>query len=247
MRLLLASTSPARRALLDALGVPYAVEAPGVDEDVPAGHAGGVGGADARPAEGARGGSATPGALVLGADQLAEVDGRALGKPESREAARAQLGALLGRSHRLLTAVALVGGGDEQLELDVVTLRFHPVARGRARALPRHRRVAGLRRRLPHRGPRTGAGGRAGGRPHLGPGAADAPGRPDAARARLPAAVSQGGRVRGPGRRPPACIRRAHGGRGTVVGFRRSPGPGRPGAPRRWRAPPRGPGAAPRA
>ena len=68
-----------------------------------------------------------PDALVLGADQLAEVDGGVLGKPDSRDAARAQLGALLGRTHRLLTAVALVGGGDEQLELDAVILRFHPV------------------------------------------------------------------------------------------------------------------------
>ena len=128
MRLLLASTSPARRALLDALGVSYALEAPGVEEDVPAG----------TPVEAAvrmlalrkaRAVAARhPGALVLGADQLAEVEGRALGKPGSRETARAQLGSLLGRSHRLLTAVALVGGGEEQLELDVVTLHFHPVS-----------------------------------------------------------------------------------------------------------------------
>jgi septum formation protein len=127
MRLVLASTSPARRTLLDALGVPYAVEAPGVDEDVPAGTP-----VDAavrmlalRKARAVA--TRNPGALVLGADQLAEVDGRALGKPGSREAARAQLGSLLGRSHRLLTAVALVGGGSEQLEVDPVTLRFHPV------------------------------------------------------------------------------------------------------------------------
>ena len=69
-----------------------------------------------------------PEALVLGADQIAEVDSRTLGKPRSREEARTQLGSLLGRTHRLLTAVALVGGGEEQLELDVVTLRFHPVS-----------------------------------------------------------------------------------------------------------------------
>ena len=128
VRLFLASTSPARRALLDALGVPYAAEVPGVDEDVPRG----------TPVEAAvrmlalrkaRAVAARhPDALVLGADQLAEVDGRVLGKPGSREEARAQLGSLLGRSHRLLTAVALVGGGEEQLELDVVTLRFHPVS-----------------------------------------------------------------------------------------------------------------------
>ena len=127
MRLVLASTSPARRGLLDALGVPYAAEAPGVDEEVPAGTL-----AEAavrmlalRKARAVAARHA--GSLVLGADQLAEVDGRALGKPGSREEARAQLGALVGRSHRLLTAVALVGGGEEQLELDVVTLRFHPV------------------------------------------------------------------------------------------------------------------------
>jgi MAF protein len=128
MRLLLASTSPARRVLLDGLGVPYTAEAPGVEEDLPAGIA-----VDAAvrmlALRKARAVAARhPGALVLGADQLAEVDGQVLGKPGSREAARAQLGSLLGRSHRLLTAVALVGGGDEQLELDVVTLRFHPVS-----------------------------------------------------------------------------------------------------------------------
>jgi len=128
VRLVLASTSPARRALLDALGVSYTAEAPGVEEEVPAG----------TPVEAAvrmlalRKARAVatrhPDALVLGADQLAEVDGRVLGKPGSRDEARLQLGSLLGRSHRLLTAVALVGEGDEQLELDVVTLRFHPVS-----------------------------------------------------------------------------------------------------------------------
>jgi MAF protein len=127
MGLFLASTSPARRALLEALGVAYEVEAPGVSEEVPEG----------TPVEDAvrmlalRKARAVAGrhpeALVLGADQLAEAEGRVLGKPETREAARAQLGGLLGRTHWLLTAVALVGGGDEQLALDVVTLRFHPV------------------------------------------------------------------------------------------------------------------------
>jgi len=128
MRLLLASTSPARRALLDALGIPYSAEAPGVDEEVPPGTAveDAVRMLALRKARAVAG--RHTGALVLGADQLAEVDGRVLGKPDSREAARAQLGALLGRSHRLMTAVALVGSGEEQLELDVVTLRFHPLS-----------------------------------------------------------------------------------------------------------------------
>jgi septum formation protein len=128
VRLVLASTSSARRALLDALGISYLPEAPGVDEDVPAGTAveSAVRMLALRKARAVA--ARHPGALVLGADQLAEVDARTLGKPGSREEARVQLASLLGRSHRLLTAVALVGGGDEQLELDVVILRFHPVS-----------------------------------------------------------------------------------------------------------------------
>jgi septum formation protein len=122
--LLLASTSAARRALLDALGVAYVVAAPGVTEDVPSG---------TTPEEAVRMlalrkaravAARRPEALVLGADQLAEVEGQVLGKPENREAARAQLRGLLGREHRLLTAVALVGGGQEALEVDLVTLRL---------------------------------------------------------------------------------------------------------------------------
>ena len=89
--LVLASTSPARRALLDALGVPYEAVAPGVDEEVPPGTA--VEQATAmlarRKAEAVA--RARPDALVLGADQLVELDGAALGKPEDEAAALRQL------------------------------------------------------------------------------------------------------------------------------------------------------------
>jgi septum formation protein len=127
MDLILASTSPARRALLDALGLRYRVERPEVEEDVPAG----------TPVEEAvrmlalrkarAVASRHPEAWVLGADQLGEVEGRLLGKPADRAAAREQLRALLGRTHRLLTAVALVQGGEESLAVDEVRLGFHPL------------------------------------------------------------------------------------------------------------------------
>src|SRR5262249_32409197 len=68
------------------------------------------------------------GALVLGADQLGEVDGQVLGKPADRAAARGQLRSLLGRTHRLLTAVALVQGGEESLAVDTVVLGFHALS-----------------------------------------------------------------------------------------------------------------------
>lgn len=127
MDLILASTSPARRALLDGLGVSYRVERPDVTEDVPTGTAveEAVRMLALRKARAVA--SRHPEALVLGADQLGEVDGHVLGKPADRQAAGVQLRSLLGRTHRLVTAVALVRGGAESLEVDEVRLGFHPL------------------------------------------------------------------------------------------------------------------------
>ncbi len=126
--LVLASTSPARRALLDALGVPYEAVAPGVGEEVPPGTA--VEAATAmlarRKAEAVA--RARPGSLVLGADQLVELDGAALGKPEDEAAALRQLRALSGRSHRIVTAVCLIGPGVDAGEVDVVEMAVFPLS-----------------------------------------------------------------------------------------------------------------------
>jgi len=48
-----------------------------------------------------------PGSIVIGSDQLVDLDGRIFGKPGSMERARAQLAAFSGRHHRLLTAVCV--------------------------------------------------------------------------------------------------------------------------------------------
>ena len=52
-----------------------------------------------------------PGALVIGADQILEADGRWFEKPDSREKARAELRTLSGREHRLATAVCVLRDG----------------------------------------------------------------------------------------------------------------------------------------
>lgn len=128
VRLILASTSAARRALMDALGVEYQAAAPGVDEEVPPG----TRPEDAtrmlarRKAEAVAGRAA--GALVLGSDQLVDLDGRALGKPEDEAAALGQLRSLAGRSHRIVTAVCLLGPGVELEEVDVVTMTMFPLS-----------------------------------------------------------------------------------------------------------------------
>lgn len=125
--LVLASTSPYRRDLLARLRVPFVCERPGVDEDVvkrtlgePLAIVRELARAKAR-AVAAR----HPGALVIGGDQGAEVDGALLDKPGDAARATAQLQRLRGREHRLLTAVAIAhaGGLVEWVETTRLTMR----------------------------------------------------------------------------------------------------------------------------
>ena len=118
MRLLLASRSAARRAMLEAAGVPFeAVEA---ELDEGAAKAGLWGaGFDARgvaeelaqlKALSVRG---TAGDLVLGSDQTLERDdGTILSKPASRDEAWGQLTSLRGSTHRLHSAAVIAQGGE---------------------------------------------------------------------------------------------------------------------------------------
>lgn len=126
-RLILASTSSARRALMDSLRVPYEAVAPGVEEDVPAGTAA----PDAVAMLALRKARAVqqrfPEALVLGADQLVTVDGELLGKPADRAAARRQLQRLSGRTHEIVTGLALLGPGVDERAVDVVRMTLFPL------------------------------------------------------------------------------------------------------------------------
>jgi septum formation protein len=126
--LVLASTSPARKALLETLGLDFRAEAPGVDEVLEEGT--GVTTAVAVLAE--RKARAVwrraPQALVIGSDQLVELDGRPLGKPADERAARAQLKSLSGRSHEILTGVCVVGPGFFCTEVEVAKLWVWPLS-----------------------------------------------------------------------------------------------------------------------
>lgn len=103
--LVLASASPRRRALLVRLGLTFDVRPAEADETWPAGLADGPA-AEAvalRKAEAVE----APGALVLAADTVVVLDGEVLGKPPSAEAARATLRRLSGRTHTVVTGLAL--------------------------------------------------------------------------------------------------------------------------------------------
>lgn len=107
--LVLASSSPRRRAILETLGLPFLVDASGVPE-VPAL---GESALDyTRRLAAAKALDVAPrfadGTVVLGADTIVVVDGDVLEKPESAEHAVEMIGRLSGRTHEVVTAMALV-------------------------------------------------------------------------------------------------------------------------------------------
>ncbi|MDO9426943.1 MAG: Maf family nucleotide pyrophosphatase [Methylobacterium sp.] len=113
--LLLASTSPTRRALLTSAGLTVETQAPGVDERAVEAACAGLGPVDlalrlAR-AKAEAVAARAPDRIVVGADQVLECDGVVFHKPADAAAARTQLARLAGRTHRLHAAVALCGGG----------------------------------------------------------------------------------------------------------------------------------------
>jgi len=129
--LILASTSPYRRALLDRLGVPFTARAPACDEEAlkdpalaPQALAEALAEAKARSIA-----DQVPQAVVIGSDQVCEVDGRILGKPGTSERAVDQLLALQGREHRLITAMTVIAPGTVHRHTDVTHLRMRPLDR----------------------------------------------------------------------------------------------------------------------
>ncbi len=110
-RLVLASASTTRRALLDSAGLRFEAVPAAVDEAAikEAAQAEGFPPADAAlllaDAKASRVARRDPDALVIGCDQLLVCEGRWYDKPPDIPAARAQLLALRGRAHELVTAV----------------------------------------------------------------------------------------------------------------------------------------------
>lgn len=128
--LILASTSRYRRELLARLRLPFDVQAPDVDEsplagELPAATARRLALAKARAVA-----QAHPDALVIGSDQVAELDGAPIGKPGSHARAVEQLRAMSGRTVVFHTAVAMLrlASGFEAEALVPVTVRVRRLA-----------------------------------------------------------------------------------------------------------------------
>jgi septum formation protein len=106
--LILASTSRYRRELLERLRLPFTVQAPQVDETPLAGEAPRTLAARLALAKAHAVARLDSDAVVIGSDQVADLDGRPLGKPGTHERAAGQLRAMSGRSVVFHTAVAVV-------------------------------------------------------------------------------------------------------------------------------------------
>jgi septum formation protein len=128
--IILASTSPHRRALLERLGVAFSTAAPGVDEAAcksqglsPRALAESLAAAKARAVA-----RRHPGAIVIGSDQVCALADEVFGKPGDRPGAIAQLRRLRQRTHALITAVCVHCSGREHAFTNVSHLRMHALS-----------------------------------------------------------------------------------------------------------------------
>ena len=125
--LILASSSPRRAELLQAAGLPFVVRAAAIDEtrqpdEPPEAYVRRLAVAKARAVE------AAPHELVLGADTVVVAEAACLGKPADATEAAAMLRTLSGRSHAVLTGVALVRAGDPvAIEVAATRVTFAPM------------------------------------------------------------------------------------------------------------------------
>jgi septum formation protein len=117
--LILASTSPRRREILEQLRIPFEVVAPRYEERQgdPVEHAVGkarsVGPFDERP--------------VLGCDTEVICDGRVYGKPESETDAEEMLESLAGKTHEVVSGLALITPAWEEVHREVTRVSFRPL------------------------------------------------------------------------------------------------------------------------
>lgn len=124
--LILGSSSRYRHELLSRLAIPFEVVSPEVDETPQPGEAPAALALRLALAKARAVAANFPGAVVIGSDQVADLNGRPLGKPGTHERAVAQLRQMRGQTVIFQTAVAVVcaESGFEQAELAAVEVQF---------------------------------------------------------------------------------------------------------------------------
>lgn len=124
--LILASTSPYRRALLTRLAIPFTVQGPHIDESPLPGESAATLSQRLALAKASHIAARFPEAVVIGCDQVAEFAGRTVGKPGTADNAFHQLLDFSGREVKFYTATAVIchASGFRGKALDTTAVRF---------------------------------------------------------------------------------------------------------------------------
>jgi septum formation protein len=124
--LILASTSPYRRSLLERLGIAFTAEPPGTAEDPVPGELPPDRALRLSIAKAQAIASRRPDAVVIGSDQVAAIGSHVLEKPGDAARCRAQLTAASGSSARFHTGCAVIGAraGIRMVHIDTTTVFF---------------------------------------------------------------------------------------------------------------------------
>ena len=128
--LILGSTSRYRREMLQRLRIPFDVQAPNVDETPQSGETPAALALRLAIAKAHAVAKLNPGAVVIGSDQVADLNGSPIGKPGNHATATEQLRAMRGKAVVFQTAVAVVhqARGYEGSALVPVTVRFRALS-----------------------------------------------------------------------------------------------------------------------
>ena len=121
-KLILASSSIHRKALLERLRLPFTCHPPNIDESIRNGEAASSLVERLARAKALAIAKVYADALVIGSDEVAAVNGRILTKPEGYEGAVQQLRIMSGKLVKFLTCVCLVNSRSDQQQLDTVTV-----------------------------------------------------------------------------------------------------------------------------
>ncbi|HHC72965.1 MAG TPA: septum formation inhibitor Maf [Thiotrichales bacterium] len=140
--LILGSTSPFRRELLERLAIPFETDSPEVDESRLGGETPELLVRRLAESKARAVGLRHPDALVIGSDQVAVLEGEVMGKPGSPERAAEQLRRASGRTVTFLTGLCLLNTATDRAQVDVIPFEvtFRELDDGRIRRYLAHDR-----------------------------------------------------------------------------------------------------------
>ena len=134
LAVVLASASPRRRDLLDLIGIRHTVSPADVDESLHPGELPEAYAERLARAKAEKLADEQPDALIIGADTIVVIDDTVLGKPQDVGDAERMLGLLSGRSHTVMTAVAVNYNGKTVSTVEMVDVTFRPLSEDEIRS-----------------------------------------------------------------------------------------------------------------